>query len=158
MSHELHDHDHDHDVVADDPVDERSPLMLPLAALLTTQVFHIAATVANDGEPTAHHAEIGPPAHIAATLFTMALLVWVRRRGPHSAALTAATGAAVVIAAVLYHVLPVESDFTNPFWDGATTAQQISVLAGIIAGTWCLVRGLRADRPLRPRHQQPRTR
>lgn len=139
------------DVATHDPAEARSPLVLPLTALFATQVFHIAATVANDGEPTAHHAQIGPPAHVAAALCTIGLLVWVRRRRPRGAELTAAIGTAVVIAAVIYHVLPVESDFTNPFWDGATTAQQMSVVAGIIAGTWCVVRGLCAGRRPRPR-------
>jgi hypothetical protein len=128
-------HDHsDHD---------QARLTAPLTALLATEVFHIAATVANDGHPAAHHAQLGRAAHVAAVLVTVGLLVWTRRRGKQAAALTAVAGAAVVVAAVLYHVLPIESDVTNPFWDGATVAQQISVVAGIAAGAWCVAAGVR---------------
>ena len=123
-------------------VDDRRRLAVPLAALLATQAFHIAATVANDGEPTAHHAGVGPPLHIAAVLATVGLLTWIRRRGPYGDVLTACAGAAVALAAVVYHLLPFETDVTNPFWDGATRLQQVSVFAGIVAGAWCVVRGL----------------
>lgn len=129
---------------------ERRRLLWPLTALLVAEVFHIGATVANGGEPSAPSAQAGPLAHIGTVLFTIGLIIWTRRGGPHSRELTAATGAAVAVAAVLYHLLPVDSDFTNHFGGDATVAQHVSVYIGIVAGTWCTVRGLR----VRPRRRR----
>jgi hypothetical protein len=129
--------------------DMRRPLVLALIALLATELFHMAATLANDGEPKAHHAQLGPPLHICAVVVTIGLIVWVMRRGAHGPALTAAIGAAVIFAAVTYHMLPIESDFNNRFWDSAdpaTLAQKWSVVAGIVASAACVVAGLRAHR------------
>lgn len=125
---------------------ERRRLTIPVTALLATEVFHIAATLANDGQPTAHHANFGPPAHILAVVFTAGLLVWIRLGRPHARTLTAIAGAAVVGAAAIYHIAPIESDYLNPFRDGATAAQWVSVGAGLAAGVWCIAVGLRAPR------------
>jgi peptidoglycan/LPS O-acetylase OafA/YrhL len=120
-------------------------VVIPVVALLGAEVLHMAATVANDGQPTAHHAQFGPPAHVAALLVTIGLLVWTVRKGPYASALATLAGAAVVVAALSYHVLPIESDFNNRFWGGtgASLPQQISVVVGIVAGIWCVVTGLR---------------
>ncbi|MFN8024743.1 MAG: hypothetical protein U0Q03_24650 [Acidimicrobiales bacterium] len=123
---------------------------LPLVALLTTELAHIAATLANDGEPTAQHDGFGPPAHALSVLMTIGLLVWARRGRPHAHLLTAVAGGSVVAAALIYHVLPIDSGYLNPFSEGATTVQWITVWAGIAAGLWCVaagVVGLRGDRP-----------
>lgn len=122
------------------------PLRLALGSLVLTQVAHIGATLANDGQPEAHHASFGPPLHVLATIATIALIVIVGRRPPRAALLTAAMGGGVVVAALTYHVLPVDVDYNNPFWDGATGLQWATVVAGIIAGAWCVVVGLRVHR------------
>jgi peptidoglycan biosynthesis protein MviN/MurJ (putative lipid II flippase) len=134
---------------------ERRRLTSPVAALLATELFHIAATLANDGQPTAHHAHLGPPAHVLAAVLTAGLLIWIRQERSHARTLTAIAGFAVVAAAMIYHVLPIESDYLNPFKEGATAAQWISVVLGVLAGVWCTAVALRAPQRANSRQSGP---
>ena len=126
------------------PVSSRS-LLVALAALLASEVFHIAATLQNHSEPQAPH-PFGPAAHVAGSVLTAALMVWVGRRGPLAAPLTALAGGSVAVAAIAYHVIPTQLAFNNPFAHGATGLQWLSVFVGIAAGISCVVVGLRATR------------
>ena len=75
------------------------PLLVALAALLASEIFHIAATLQNHSEPQAPH-PFGPAAHVASAVLTAALMVWVGRRGPLAAPLTALAGGSVAVAAI----------------------------------------------------------
>lgn len=121
------------------------PLLVALAALLASEIFHIAATLQNHSEPQAPH-PFGPAAHVASAVLTAALMVWVGRRGPLAAPLTALAGGSVAVAAIAYHVIPTQLAFNNPFAHGATGLQWLSVFVGIAAGISCVVVGLRATR------------
>lgn len=126
------------------PPSSLRPLLDALAALLASEVFHIAATLQNHSEPQAPH-PFGPSAHVASAVITAALMVWVGRRGRLAAPLTALAGAFMAVVAIADHIIPIQWSFNTPYAHGATGLQWLSVFVGIAAGAGG-VAGLRAMR------------
>ncbi len=122
-----------------------TPLISSLSALLVAELLHIGATLANLNEPHAHHG-YGPALHVGGVIVTIALLYWTFRGGRLAGLLTAGLGGAIAVAAVVYHVLPGNLGFNNPFAEGATPLQWLSVALGIIVGAICVVVGLSSHR------------
>ena len=124
----------------------RRSLLPPLFALLASEIVHISATLANHGHPEPDHAAIGRPLHTAAVLLTIGVIVWVALGRAGAARLTVLSGAGVVVAALVDHVLPANFGYNNPFWEEATVLQWAGIGFGLAAGAWCIAAGLRASR------------
>ena len=124
----------------------RSRLSLAAAALIAIQVIHGAIPAETEAE-----GNVGLVLGAIALVASIAALVGIRRGREWGRSLLGVTGASVAVGFVLYHALPITSDFTNPYVgeDGVGLLQWAPVILAVAIGAWAAWEafGRTAERP-----------
>ena len=113
-------------------------------ALLVIQVIHGAIPADTDAE-----GYVGLVAGLIAVIASITAIVGITRGASWGPRLAAITGGSVAIGFLLYHALPIHSDFTNPYFgeDKIGLAQWLPVIACIGIGAWCVWEYRRSTTP-----------
>lgn len=123
----------------------RDKMLWPAAALVLTQVVHVAVPTKEDVES---EGPLGLVFGLLLLILSVAAVVGIVQGRPYGRPLAARTGLAVALGFIAYHAVPWHGWFTNPYFgEPVGPAAWTTVVLAVGAGFWCAYEGRAELRP-----------